>query len=414
MSSAAATLSPPTRRDDVRHIGMISLAHGASHFSQLLLPPLFPWLKAELNASYAELGVLLTVFYVVSCIVQALSGFWVDRFGPRPVMLAGLGLLALSTLGLALSPGYAAMLVCIGLAGVGNGVFHPVDYTVLNRKVSQPRLGHAYSAHGISGNLGWAAAPALMVPVALATTWRHALALASALIFIVLLLTWARRRHLDVPALDAAARDARADAGLSFLRIPAVWMCFTFFLLFAMVLSGVQTFAPEAARQLHGMPAAWLATCLTAYMVCAAGGMVAGGFLAANPERCEKVIAVGLGLAASIALTIGYAQLPAWAVPALFAAMGAVSGMASPSRDMLVKRSTPAQSSGRVYGVVYSGLDIGQAVAPLLFGVLLDTGRPQAIWAGIAALQALLVVSAFRVQRVRRTPLGLSHSSTGS
>jgi hypothetical protein len=57
-----------------------------------------------------------------------------------------------------------------------------------------------------------------------------------------------------------------------------------------------------------------------------------------------------------------------------------------------------------VYGVVYSGLDIGQAIAPLLFGRLLDLQQPRAIWLGIAGLQACLIFSAFQVQRVRRTP----------
>ncbi len=147
-------------RQDASLIGLIGLAHLISHFSQLLLPPLFPWLREAFNVSYAELGFLMTIFFVTSCTVQTLSGFWVDRFGPRPVLYAGLGLLALSAFGFALSSGYAMLMLFAVVAGAGNGVFHPVDYTLINRKVSAPRLGHAYSVHGISGYLGWALAPA--------------------------------------------------------------------------------------------------------------------------------------------------------------------------------------------------------------------------------------------------------------
>ena len=106
-----------------------------------------------------------------------------------------------------------------------------------------------------------------------------------------------------------------------------------------------------------------------------------------------------------MALTIAFANLPALAVPVLFGAMGFGTGMAGPSRDLLVKRSAPENATGRVYGVVYSGLDIGQAVAPLVFGTLLDHGQPALVWLGIAMAQGVLIASAFNVRRVRRTAL---------
>ncbi|MDH4053262.1 MAG: MFS transporter, partial [Rubrivivax sp.] len=163
---ATVQTANPWRRDAAL-IGLVGTAHGISHFSQLLLAPLFPWLKDAFGVSYAELGFLLTIFFVVSCVVQAAAGFWVDRFGARPVLLIGLTLIGLSALGYAASTSYALLALFSVTAGIGNGVFHPVDYTLLNRRVSKPRLGHAYSVHGISGSLGWALAPALLVPVTL-------------------------------------------------------------------------------------------------------------------------------------------------------------------------------------------------------------------------------------------------------
>jgi predicted MFS family arabinose efflux permease len=225
----------------------------------------------------------------------------------------------------------------------------------------------------------------------------------------VLAVLWLNRHRLTlpaaVPAPAAVAGAQRAEGSLDFLRIPAVWMCFFFFFFYAVVLSVIQAFAPEAARQLHGVPVALAALCLTVYMVCSAGGMVLGGFLAADPARCEKVVAAGFGLAALIALAIGVAPIPALAVPALFGAMGFASGIAAPSRDLLVKRSTPANATGRVYGVVYSGLDIGQALAPLVFGTLMDHHNYQGVWLGLVLFQSILIASAFNVTRVRRTVL---------
>jgi MFS family permease len=403
----AASLS-----QDAAVIGLVGIAHLISHYSQLLLAPLFPWLKEAFQVSYTELGFLMTVFFVVSCAVQAASGFLVDRFGPRPILFAGLGLIGLAAFGYASSTSYAMLALSAVVGGIGNGVFHPVDYTLLNRKIHPTRLGHAYSVHGITGSLGWALAPAMLVSITAFASWRVALVCAGLLVWSVLLLVWWNRSKLTLaplppaaPARPGASASASREGSLDFLRIPAVWMCFAFFLFSAIVLSVVQAFAPEAARQLHDFPLPLVAVCLTVYMVCSAAGMVPGGFLVSDPARCERVVGAGFGIAACVAAVIGFLPVPGMAVPVLFGVMGFAIGIVGPSRDLLVKKSTPENATGRVYGVVYAGLDIGQAFAPLVFGRLMDHGHYQGIWLGLVIVQGILIFSAFRVRRVRRTAL---------
>ncbi|MFM8624509.1 MAG: MFS transporter [Betaproteobacteria bacterium] len=398
--SAPLLSAPPALRQDITLIGLVGVAHMISHFSQLLLPPLFPWLKDHFDVSYAQLGFVLTVFFVVSCAVQTAAGFLVDRFGPRPVLYVGLAAIALSCFGYAVSTNYWMLTFFAGLAGLGNGVFHPVDYTLLNRRVSPHRLGHAYSAHGITGTLGWAIAPALMTGVALAHSWQAALAVGGlvALAVLTLLLLNHSRLALDV----SASRQQVADGDFDFLRLPAVWMCFLFFFLFATVLGVVQAFAPEASRQLHDIELSSVALCLTVYMVGSALGMVGGGFLVQDPSRCDKVVAAAFMVAATLALVLALSPLPTWMVPVLFGLMGLTSGTAGPSRDLLVKQSTPANASGRVYGVVYGGLDVGQAITPLIFGLLMDHGQFRGVLIGLALVQCSLIFSAYWLRSVRR------------
>jgi MFS transporter, FSR family, fosmidomycin resistance protein len=392
-------------KQDASMIGLVGAAHLISHFSQLLLAPLFPWLKTEFNVSYAELGFLMTVFFVVSCGAQTVSGFVVDKLGPRPVMFAGLALIGISAFGYALSTSYWMLAAFSVVGGAGNGVFHPVDYTLLNRKVSAPRLGHAYSVHGITGSLGWALAPAMLVPLTLAFSWRTALMAAGTLAFVVLAVQVLNHDKLTLPVAAASRSTAGADSSFGFLKIPAVWMCFAFFFWYAAVLSVIQTFAPSAAQRLHDVPLPLVAMCLTIYMLGSASGMVLGGFLAADAQRCERIVGLGFSIAAALALLLAVGNLAAWTVPVLFGLMGFASGMAGPSRDLLVKKSTPENASGRVYGVVYAGLDIGQALAPLLFGVLMDNGQYRSVLLGLVLLQGVLVASAFNVRKVRRTAL---------
>ena len=401
--SAAA----PHWQRDAPLVALVGGAHSISHFSQLLLAPLFPWLKDAFGVGFAELGFLLTIFFVVSCVIQTLAGFWVDRFGPRPVLIAGLALLGVAALGYAVSTSYAMLAAFSVVAGIGNGVFHPVDYSLINRKVAKEHLGHAYSVHGVTGSLGWALAPLLLVPITVAFSWRVALACAAVLVFAVLAVIVVFRRHLELEPLPPAPKvvpgGLAVEGTLDFLRIPAVWMCFGFFFFYAGALSVIQSFAPAAAGRLHAVPAELAAMCLTVYMVCSAGGMVAGGFLASNHERSERIVGFGFGVAAIVALALGYLAMPSIAVPVLFGVMGFVTGTAGPSRDIIVKRAAPDNATGRVYGVVYSGLDIGQAVVPLVIGHLMDLQMFSSVFLALALLQGVLIVNAFSVRRVRRT-----------
>lgn len=394
VDSSAPETPPPWRRD-AEVIGLISFAHGVSHFFHLILAPLFPLLKTEFGVSYAELGLLMTVFFVISGIGQALAGFIVDRVGARPVLFIGMTLFGIAALGLASAHHFAQLLLFAGVAGLGNAVFHPVDYSLLARCVSAPRMSHAFSAHGISGALGWAVAPVFLVGLSGPFGWRGALigaALLALTVLIVLLIF--RDRLLAPPANDKTTSTAAAEGTFDFLRSPMVWACFGFFLISAIAFSGIQSFANTALQALYAMPA-WQATsCITAYMLASAGGTLAGGFLAARFQRQERIIAGAFCVAATVSLLVATALPPAAAVVALLAIIGFGAGVAGPSRDLMVRKASPANATGRVFGVVYSGLDSGLALGPLLFGALMDAQHAALVFVFIGVFQVLALITA--------------------
>ncbi len=334
-----------------------------------------------------------------------MSGFVVDRFGPRPALFAGLGLLGMAAIGFATSTHYLTLLVFAAVAGVGNGVFHPVDYTILNRKVSAARLGHAYSVHGITGSLGWALAPAMLVPLAAAFGWRVALLAAAGLIFTVLAIVFWRRRVLELPPAPHVAQHASqpAESAFGFLRIPAVWMCFAFFFFYAAVLSVIQTFATSSATHLTNVPATLAAMCLTAYMVASAGGMVVGGFLVAEylarGTHCRHGLRRGGDVRARPRAHPGARRAGRRALRG----HGFASGIAGPSRDMLVKRSTPENATGPSMAWCTHGFWTSPGGDAADLQALMDHGQYRGPWFGLALLQGVLIASAFNVRRVRRT-----------
>ncbi|QNP47264.1 MFS transporter [Diaphorobacter aerolatus] len=401
-TSPASPSSPDNFRQDARTIGLIGLAHGSSHFFHMLLPPLFPFLIAEFGYSYSQLGFLVSVFFVVSGVGQMLAGFLVDRVGARPVLFFALSCFIAAGLVAGTASGYASLILASLLAGMGNAPFHPVDFTILNKRVSAKRLGHGFSVHGISGNLGWATAPVFMAGIATATgSWRVACLSGAALAFVVLVIMVLNRDALDdrqgswsnQPAAHGAT-PAAPEHPMAFLKLPSVWLCFSFFFWSTCSLSAIQSFASPALHKLYGTPLSVTALVVTGYMLCGAVGMLIGGFLVARVQRLEKIISLCLLAAAILLAVVGLGVLPGMAALVVTSLAGLGIGIAGPSRDMLIKRAAPPGATGRVYGTVYSGLDLGFCLAAPVFGAMLDANMVPGIFFGSAAALALSVVSA--------------------
>jgi FSR family fosmidomycin resistance protein-like MFS transporter len=403
-------VSPPadTQRD-AGVIGLVGLAHGTSHFFHLMLPPLFPWLMEDFSLSYTDVGLLTTIFFVISGVGQAMAGFVVDRVGALRVLIFGVAMLALSGIALGLANSYAMLMLTAAIAGAGNSIFHPSDFTLLNHQVSQPRLGHAFSVHGLAGNLGWAVAPVFMAGIASVAGWHVAGFGAASVGAIVLTVLWLRRRLLTyatshvVVSSTASAQPAVPTRPFAFLSSGAVWMSFAFFLVTTMAFGILQNYAPAILSEVYGISLVLASGGLTAYLLGSGTGMIVGGFVA---ERGDRMVAAALAFAAVMSAVLASGTMPTLALWPLMAAMGFGVGMAGPGRDLLVRRAATSRfgrsSFGRVYGFVYSGLDTGQALSPVLFGPLLDAGRFRQALVAVAVLQASGLFFALHVgSRVR-------------
>lgn len=403
-STTSSPAAPDTLRSDARTIGLIGLAHGSSHFFHLLLPPLFPWLIKDFGYSYAELSVLVSLFFVVSGTGQALAGFAVDRFGARPILFSALGSFVVAGLIASTAQGYAMLLAAAFFAGLGNAPFHPVDFTILNKRVSQQRIGHAFSVHGLSGNIGWALAPVFMAGITSATgSWRTACFCGALWAAVVLAIMVLNRDALDDRAQTAGAPAARPGSHAAavprehpmvFMKLPSVWLCFSFFFWSTCALSAIQSFASPAMQAMYGLPLSVTALIVTGYMLCGAAGMLVGGFLVGRVQRLEKVISICMMGSGILLFIVGTGWLPGMAAVAVASIAGLGTGLAGPSRDMLIKRAAPPGATGRVYGTVYSGLDLGFCLAAPVFGWMLDHQMHNSVFYGSAIALVLSVVSA--------------------
>lgn len=401
--NATTTIASPhlAPRQDIRIIALVSFAHGVSHFFHLLLPPLFPWLMPEFGLDFVGIGSTMTVFFVISGIGQALAGLAVDRFGPLRVLCGGVACFILAGLGLSQARGLGDLIAVAAIAGLGNSVFHPCDFTILNRNVSPPRLGHAFSMHGLSGNLGWALAPVFLTGIASIAGWRAAGLGAGLLAIPALALLLLGRRHFADSTPVTHTADGKVTT-LEILKVGPVWLCFAFFLLLTTAFGAIQNFATPLMQGMYGMPLSQAAGTLSAYLLAGAAGVLAGGFLTRHASQ-GRIIAGALCAAALAAVLLASGWPSVGMVVPLMMAIGFLTGLAGPSRDLLVRSAATARfgqaAFGRVYGFVYSGLDTGLALAPLLFGGFMDKGNFGAVLVGIAILQAAAVFTALGVER---------------
>ena len=395
-----------TVRADAAVIALVGMAHATSHLFHLLLPPLFPLLMPEFGFGYTEAGFLMTVFFAISGSGQAFAGIVVDRYGARRVLMAGMILLVASGVALSVAVNYPMLLLAVALAGMGNSVFHPADFSLLNKKVSPSRLGHAFSMHGLSGNLGWAMGAAISGMAMAWAGWRGA-GLAAALVALCSVAALQLARPLLDDDLARVGARGTAAATFGFLGTPVIWLAFMFFLLITAAFGGLQSFSAPVLGGIYGLSPGAAVAALTGYLLGSAGGMVVGGFVAVRVHAHDRTVGAALVAAAIFASVLASGLPAAWSVIPLMVGIGIGVGLAGPSRDLLVRRvatdslagGNASPAFGRVYGFVYSGLDVGLALGPLAFGALLDAGGRDGVLPGVALLQVLAVLTVLTMGR---------------
>lgn len=379
-----------------RIILLVGAAHFLSHYFIFVLPPLLPLLKVEFDVSYTALGLSIMVFNVVSLVCQPPAGFLVDRLGASKLLIAGVALGSLAFAGMGLVPTYWALIGFAGLAGLANSVFHPADYAILSASIDVERMGRAYSLHTFAGFAGGAAAPLAMALVLQFSDWRTGLWLTGGLgIMVMLALLAGRGLLIDERSAGSSGPEierAPAKAGLSLLLSTPVLMCFAFFALISVSAGGLTAFGVVAFINVHSMSLSNAQLALTCFLVGNAIGILFGGYIADRTVHHERVAMIGFLTTAVIVFLIGLGTWPGAGVIVAMAVAGTLYGIIMPSRDMLVRAITPKGQSGKIFGFVTAGFNVGGIITPVLFGQVMDSGNPRLLF--VLAPAFMLVAAA--------------------
>lgn len=396
----------------IRHIGLlpqVAAAHLVSHLHIMALPALFPLLPALFGVGYVELGLALSLFNIVTALVQAPMGFAVDHYGARRMLIGGVALGSIGFLLIALFPTYTGLLIAMTLAGVANAVYHPADYALLSRGIDPAHIGKAYSVHTFAGFLGAAIAPAFLLGIATASEPRLAFVGAALVGLAVLGLLLVPGSGLARIALVNATQEPAGSTGGTRLRSLLSPMILTLTMLFVLLnlsTSAIEKFSVAALMQGQGATLPWANSALTAFLFASAFGVLSGGALADRTQRHGLVAASAFALAAVLTAIVATAHLSELALTIVLGATGFLTGLIAPSRDMLVRAASPKGAEGKTFGIVSTGFNIGGVIGPVGFGWMLDQGHPNAIfWASVAfmSLTVILVLAQERCLTQPRT-----------
>jgi MFS transporter, FSR family, fosmidomycin resistance protein len=389
---------PAGRFGEMRVVAPVCAAHFLSHYYMIILAPLFAFVRADYGVSYTDLALALTAFNLVSAVLQTPTGFLVDRIGARSVLIAGVafGTAAFAIAGLVNS--FAVFIAMFALAGLGNTAYHPADYSLLSHHSTPARIGQIFSFHTFSGILGAAVAPATLLAMQSRFGWRGAFVGAAILGCAVLALLIAQRptpadrlaeKRRVAPAADGA-HASHDHGGWRLLLSPPIILNLCFFILIS-IMGGLNTFLVVALGALYGTSDTLANVALTGLLLMNALGVLVGGVLASRTTRHAAVAALALGFAGVATTLVGVIGFSSSALVLTASLTGLFVGIASPSRDMLVRAVTPPGAFGRVFGFVSSGFNIGSMIAPMIYGTMMDRGEPRAVFLISAACSILCI-----------------------
>jgi len=402
----------PTGRQETAVVALVSSAHCFSHYYIFALPTILAFMVkdpalAHLELSFVKAGLVVSAFSLSSGAFQFLMGVVADRIGAKRVLFAGLTLLAISFGLMAFAGSYWMIVVLAFCAGAGNSVFHPVDYSIMSANVRGPKLARAYATHTFSGYAGFAIGPFVSATLASVFGW-HVAFLAAGIAGVAMTgVLWSQRHRIaaEAPPKHAAVQTAAAPLGFGIVLAPPILMMFVFYMLTGGLSIGLNSAVAASLNTLWTIPLKDAAWAVSAYMVGGAIGTLVGGTIAMRIKRLDLAAFIGYGISGLMMCLIASVAMPYWVVLAVFCVAGFSFGLITPSRDLMVKSLTPPGHSGKVFGFVSSGFEIGGIVLAPAFGWLIDHNAPAWVFYAAATIMGLAFLSAVAAMRVRRPAL---------
>lgn len=375
---------------DRRTLLVTSLIHLLNDACFALLYPIMPFIAADLNLSYAQVGLLKTVFSGSASMLQLPAGFIGERFGELLVLLLGNAWVGAGLAAMAFAAGYPALLLLALAAGIGGNAQHPLASSIVSRVYDKQRVATALGTLNFAGDLGKLLGPLIVGVIVVQWEWRVAL-LSVGLITAFLSIAMLFLKRTEPSQQASASAETRAVGQLS-------WQ-FVVLLIAGSLDSATRgaalTFLPFVFSG-QGMSAVEISLLFGFIFAAGALGKFLCGWLGDRWGIVAVIITTELITAGSLAgfLTVALPLSVPLAVVFGFSLNGTSSALMT-----AVTHFVPAHRRARGFGIYFTATLVSSAIAPLAYGVLGDHAGLPPVFLVMAAMTAVIVPVILPIRR---------------
>ena len=371
---------------------MLALLHSVQHIYLYALPPLYLILRAEFNISTFQIGLIGSVFGVIS-IFQGPAGYLVERFGSK--RLSVLSMLGCSTAVFfySLAPVFEVLLILAAVFAISQVVFHPATYAMVTQRSSASNKAKYIAYHQVGGFIGSAVGTVLIAALASMLGWRTTLQIIPVVGLGIIFLFWKFVKDEAKPVQISASSDPVQSERTEFrFTLPLFILVLSISIL---SIGNVQNFIPLFLAEVYGENVVW-AGILTGVMI-AIGSTVSllGGALSDKYDKTLIMMGANLGLAIAMVL-LAMGQFNSVVLLIVLIVFGVARYLAVPAQHAL--SSIVAAEHPQGIGFSYTGLALGQVVSAPLIGYLIDSFgvRTSFLVCSVFPLVSIVILIVFR------------------
>ncbi|KYH27911.1 regulatory protein UhpC [Halalkalicoccus paucihalophilus] len=368
-------------------ITLCTLAFFATMVARLVISPVVPEIEAAFGVSSAITGIALTGMWMAYSLSQFPSGLLADRYGERLVILVAVGLTAVASGALALSPSIWLFVVLTIVLGAVAGLHYSVATTLLTKEFDD--IGTAIGIHNSGAPLAGLLAPLAAAAVAGWVGWRYSIALGAVTAApIFLLFAWKVRG--TEPARPNQPMRERIALGpvLELLTRPQIAFTALLAICFEFVWQATASFLPAFLVAHHGYSIGLASAMFSAYFVVHGLTQPAVGSLSDRFGRDRVAAGCALLGIAGYGLLVGGSGLPTLGVAILLVGIAMSWGAAVLPRFM---DHLSAEERGAGFGLVRTSYMLVSATGSAVVGTVADLASWGVAFSVFLALLSVVV-----------------------
>ncbi|PYN78692.1 MAG: hypothetical protein DMD96_20270 [Candidatus Rokuibacteriota bacterium] len=378
-------------------LALVTLAHALGALTALAVAPLAPFLLDSLALSRVQVGLFLPAVYLGGVLMALPAGWLADRLGVRLTLALGQLIVGAMITLAAASPSLAVLLTLLVLGGFGFSVLNPATGKAVVEWFPPRERGMAMGIKQTGLTLGGLAAALVLPPIALAWSWRHALAAAGTLSLVSAVLVAVLYRRSPIVSITPLVDRPRLEELGAFLRRPPVLVVFGCGLALSIAQSSLLAYLVLYAKETFLVSAVKAAQFLALAQIGGTASRVLWGVASdrsfGGRRRPGVVVSAAIGAASYATLALG-SLLPTWLMVPLAVVAGAGAFGWVGLYFALVAEIGGPRYAGLLTGAATACSWSGTLIGPPIFGLVLEaTGDYTLPWLFLTLVALAVVVT---------------------